>query len=146
MNFRLRLTRLYLHRHRSTWHTCPTVLKEVVLCTVQYCIISNLHQSIPITSAPTMRADSGEVSVALLPKPERSATYHSSVYKHSNKLLLAHEIAAWQMDNEFIQSAYRCTPSGSNHSNICLTDTMAGQPLVPLANRLLACSKCTIKQ
>ncbi|KAM0707322.1 hypothetical protein Q7P35_005560 [Cladosporium inversicolor] len=43
----------------------------------------------------------------MLPTPEHAATIHSNNYNHSKKLLSAHEVAAWQMDNEFIKSAYR---------------------------------------
>ena len=104
-----------------------------------------LHR-LQVVSALTKRADPEEPLPAMLPTPEHATAILGNTYNHSKKLLSAHEVAAWQMDNEFIKSAYRCTLDRPGHSKICLTDIMAGQPLVPLEFRSLACSKSTTKQ
>lgn len=61
--------------------------------------------------------------------------------EHSEKLLFAHEIEAWQVDKEFIRSANRCTFAKSDHVDIYMTDAGADQYLRLLAGLSLACSK-----
>ena len=70
----------------------------------------------------------------MLPKPERSATYPRTAYKHSRRFLLAHEIDAWQMDNDLVRSAYRYTFDSPDQLSVRMTDIVADQPLGPLTN------------
>jgi hypothetical protein len=63
------------------------------------------------------------------------AIYSSRIYERSKRLRFAHEIEAWEGDNDFILSAYRYTFDRSVHCDNYITDVVADQ-LVDLDGNL----------